>query len=69
MTNEYRKSPLISTSAGRQVWSFNAYLEECYTVCGERSTQVYDAAMNEWNNGKKDVPTVKKAICRPKSNH
>lgn len=68
MPNEYRKGPLITTSGGRKVWSFSVYLEECYTVCGERSTRVLDEATNEWNCGKKNINTVEKKICQANSN-
>lgn len=60
--NEYRKEQPVTTSGGRRVWSFSAYLEECYTVCGERSTRVLDEATNEWNHGHKSVHNVKRKI-------
>jgi hypothetical protein len=61
-TNRYRSGPYVTTSGGRPVWSFNAFLEECYEECGERSTKVLDAANLEWNGGKKNVPSVCKKV-------
>ncbi len=58
MANRYRSGPLVESTAGRKVWSFNAYLEECYQECGERSTRVLDLATAEWEHGAKNVPTV-----------
>lgn len=62
MSNEYRTRTPVTTSGGRSVWSFDDYLEECYTTCGERSTRVLDAATHEWSFGAKDVRNVKRKI-------
>lgn len=62
MSNDYRKGPLVTSAGGRKVWSFDAYLEECYAVCGERSTRVLDAATSEWTSGRKSVPNVKRSL-------
>jgi hypothetical protein len=64
MANDYRNGPLVTTTVGRQVWSYTAYLEECYAACGERSTKVLDAANAEWDQGKKDIRNVIKTLKR-----
>lgn len=61
-TNRYRSGPYITTSGGRPVWSFDAFLEECYEECGERSTKVLEAANLEWSGNKKDVPSVVRKV-------
>lgn len=61
-TNRYRSGPYVTTSGSRPVWSFDAFLEECYEECGERSTRVRDVANLEWIAGKKDVPSVVRKV-------
>jgi hypothetical protein len=58
--NDYQKGPLVTTSAGRKVWSFDAYLEECYARCGEKSSAVLELANAEWMHGHKNVETVRR---------
>jgi len=48
----------VTSSAGRPVRSFGAFLEDCYERCGERSTRVLDAATAEWDLGDKQVTRV-----------